>query len=207
MDRLNFQCQEFKAIGDSGRFTGYASVFGNVDLGFDIIERGAFKQFAKGRDGKIKVLNQHRMSDPIGVADVEQDDVGLKFDGQLILEAASARNAYALMKGGALDGMSIGFDVLEGGAEVMNSGVRQLKALKLWEISPVTFGMNPLAGIDSVKGISTIRAFEELLRDVAGFSHREAKAIAAEGYRGFAGLRDDDLSDAQIKEFIAGLGQ
>jgi len=185
---------EFKAFGDSGSFEGYASIFGNIDLGGDIIVRGAFKEFVKGRDGKVKVLNQHRMSDPIGVAEVTADDKGLRFQGQLILEAPAARSAYALMKGGALDGMSIGYDVLPGGGKVLESGVRELTALKLWEISPVTFGMNPLAGIDSVKQagqITTIREFEDFLRDGAGFSHSQAKAIAADGWKALQTTRDE----------------
>ncbi len=187
-------CTEYKAIGDTGSFEGYAAMFGNVDLGGDIIERGAFKEMSKLRNGKIVVLNQHRQSDPIGIADVEQDDKGLKFQGQLILETASARAAHALMKAGALDGMSIGYDVLPGGAEIMKSGVRTLKALKLWEISPVTFGMNPLAGIDSVKAaeqLKTIREFEDFLRDVGGFSVQRAKQIASVGWGQVNDARDE----------------
>ncbi len=193
MNSLDLQI-EFKAFGESsGAFEGYASMFGNVDLGGDVIERGAFKEIAKGRDGRVKVLYQHNMRDPIGVAEVEQDDHGLKFKGQLILESASARGAYALMKGGALDGMSIGYDVLPGGAEQLKSGVRRLTALKLWEISPVTFGMNPLAGVDSVKGladrITTAREFEAFLRD-AGFSKSRALQLVSGGWRAIEGLRD-----------------
>jgi uncharacterized protein len=189
---------EFKAFGDSGSFEGYASIFGNVDLGGDVIERGAFKEIIKGRDGKVKVLNQHSTRDPIGVAEVKQDDKGLYFQGQLILEAPSARSAYALMKGGALDGMSIGYDVLEGGAKILESGIRQLKALKLWEISPVTFGMNPLAGIDSVKtagNITTIREFEDFLRDAGGFSKAQATDIAVGGWKKLNDRRDAGEAD------------
>jgi len=195
---------EIKSFGDSGSFEGYASIFGNVDLGGDVIERGAFKEIVKGRDGKVKILNQHSMRDPIGVAEVKQDDKGLHFQGQLILEAASARSAYALMKGGALDGMSIGYDVLEGGAKVLESGIRQLKSLKLWEISPVTFGMNPLAGIESVKqagSITTIREFEDFLRDAGGYSKSAAVAIAAGGFKALQDRRDSGGADG-IKEVL-----
>lgn len=190
---------ELKSFGDSGSFDGYAAIFGNVDLGGDVIERGAFKDIVKGRNGKVKILNQHNMRDPIGVADVKEDDTGLRFEGQLILESASARSAYALMKGGALDGMSIGYDVLEGGAKILQSGIRQLKALKLWEISPVTFGMNQMAGIDSVKliqQITNIRDFEDFLRE-SGFSKADAVAIASGGYKKLQDRRDSgDAEDA-----------
>lgn len=196
---------EFKAFGDSGSFEGYAAVFGNVDLGGDILMRGAFKEIVKGRDGKVKVLNQHRTSDPIGVADVKADDKGLHFQGQLILEAPAARSAYALMKGGALDGMSFGYDVLPGGGKVLESGVRELTAIKLWEISPVTFGMNPLAGIDTVKAsvqITTTREFEDFLRDAGGFSKAQAIAIASGGFKAMQGLRDAGDAEAAAKQLL-----
>lgn len=199
---------EVKAFGDAGSFEGYASIFGNVDLGGDVIERGAFKEIVKGRDGKVKVCNQHRMTDPIGVAEVSQDDKGLYFKGTLILEAPSARTAYALMKGGALDGMSIGYDVLPGGAKVLESGIRQLKSLKLWEISPVTFGMNPLAGIDSVKStiaagaLPSLREFEEFLRE-AGFSKTQATAIAGNGLRPL--LRSESVNNTAGDAIMAAL--
>lgn len=202
---------EIKAFGDSGSFEGYAAIFGNVDLGGDVIERGAFKEIIKGRNGKIKILNQHNVRDPIGVADVKQDDIGLRFDGQLILESASARSAYALMKGGVLDGMSIGYDVLEGGAKILESGIRQLKSLKLWEISPVTFGMNPLAGIDSVKTIqvqqiTNIRDFEDLLRE-SGFSKADAVAIASGGFKKLQDRRDSGDADdvKQLHKYLNSL--
>jgi len=204
MKTLNLPFEfETKAFGDSGSFEGYASIFGNVDLGGDVIERGAFTEIVKGKDGKVKILNQHNSRDPIGVAEVSQDAKGLYFKGQLILEAPSARSAYALMKGGALEGMSIGYDVLEGGAKILESGIRQLKALKLWEISPVTFGMNPLAGIDSVKEISAItniREYEQFLRD-SGFSKTQAVALASTGWVGIQRSRSDsDDGEAKAKQ-------
>lgn len=194
-----------KAFGDSGSFEGYASIFGNVDLGGDVVERGAFKEIVKGRNGLVKILYQHNPRDPIGTAEVKQDDKGLSFRGQLILEAASARSAYALMKGGALDGMSIGYDVLDGGSKVLESGIRMLTGLKLWEISPVTFGMNMLAGIDSVKAasqITNIREFEDFLRDVGGFSKAQARLLASGGWKAMPDQRDADGDADPAQQYI-----
>ncbi len=203
MKFLNFPVElETKAFGDSGTFKGYAAIFGNVDLGGDVIERGAFKEIVTNSKNQVVVLNQHNMRDPVGVAEVKADDKGLGFEGQFILEAASARSSYALAKGGALTGMSIGYDVLSGGAKILESGIRQLNALKLWEISLVTFGMNPLAGIDSVKqagNITTIREFEDFLRDAGGFSKSQAMAIASGGWKTLEDRRDSgDASDAKV---------
>lgn len=194
MKRLNIPT-EFKAAGDAGAFEGYASVFGNVDLGGDVIERGAFKEIVKNAAGKVVVLWQHGQRDPIGVAEVKQDDRGLRFNGELVLEDPLGRRAHAHMKAGSVNGMSIGFDVLAGGAEILQSGVRVLKALKLWEISVVTFGMNQLAGIDGVKQVTTIREFEEFLRDAGGFSKAQALLLASKGWGALQDRRESGDGD------------
>lgn len=194
---------EFKAAGDNGEFTGYASMFGNVDLGGDVIERGAFKEIVKNAAGKVVVLWQHATRSPIGVADVKQDDKGLSFTGSLVLEDPQARTAQAHMKAGSVRGMSIGYDVLDGGAKILESGIRQLTGLKLWEISVVTFGMNPLAGVDSVKhasAIGTIRDYEDFLRDVGGFTGRQAKLLASAGYGALQSARDESGEDGAVKQ-------
>jgi hypothetical protein len=202
---------ETKAFGDAGSFEGYAGIFGNIDEGGDILERGAFKEIAKNPDGRVIVCNQHRMTDPIGTAEVEEDSKGLHFRGSLVLEAPSARTAYALMRAKALCGMSFGYDVLAGGAELLKSGVRRLKALKLWEISPVTFGMNPLAGVTDVKTLiregklPSLPEFEEFLRE-AGFSKTQATAIAGKGLSQL--LRSESGSDAAaqaVRQALAAL--
>lgn len=205
MKTLDFPL-EIKALSDAGDFSGYASVFGNVDEGGDIVERGAFKEMVKTKDGKVLVLYQHSQRDPIGKASVREDDTGLHVEGKLILGDAIARKAYELMKGGALDGMSIGYDVLPGGAEMTNGGNRKLKALKLWEVSIVTFGMNPLARVDAVKQragqLSTIREFEDFLRDEAGFSNAQAKAIASGGWKALDSARDETDRGVAVDQLI-----
>jgi hypothetical protein len=201
---------EYKAAGDSGSFSGYASIFGNIDLGGDIVERGAFKEVVTNGDGMVTALWQHDSRAPIGLAKVRQDDRGLAFEGQLVLEDPMARKALAHMKAGSVRGMSIGFDILPGGAEIMESGVRLLKSLKLWEVSVVTWGMNPLAGVTSAKErlrqITDIRAFEDFLREEGGFSNAQAKLLASGGWRKLATAREETgggLDEAaQVLEYI-----
>ena len=195
---------EWKGLGDTGEFSGYASVFGNIDQGGDIVERGAFKEMVKTRDGKTLILFQHRSDSPIGKADVKEDDHGLKVEGKLILEDPVARRAYTGMKAGTFDAMSFGFDVLPGGSEMTSAGIRRLKELKLWEVSVVTFGMNALARIDSVKAagqITTIREYEDFLRDEAGFSHAQAKLLASGGWKSLQSARDG-AGDAGVQTII-----
>lgn len=181
---------EVKALNDDGTFTGYAAIFGNVDLGGDVIERGAFKDVVRNEDGKVVVLWQHRAGDPIGVADVSEDAKGLRFEGSLVLEDPTARKARAHMMRKSVRGMSIGYDTLK---DEIREGVRYLKELRLWEISLVTFGMNPVAGIESVKSkqITTIREFEDWLRDEGGFSNAQAKLLASGGWKQLQTARDE----------------
>jgi HK97 family phage prohead protease len=188
---------EFKTVGDDGTFSGYASIFGNVDLGGDVVERGAFSRgdMELTKDGAVRIADSHNLRVIIGKAMVEQDDTGLKFSGQLILGLQAARDAHLRMKAGVLDGMSIGYDSLED--EMTTAGVRKLKRLKLYEISPVTFGMNPLARIESVKSrqITTIREFEDFLREEAGFSNAQAKLLASGGWKSLQKARDETGED------------
>lgn len=206
MDTKSFAC-EFKSLDPDGSFSGYASVFNNVDLGGDVVMPGAFKKLELTKDGMIRVLNSHSTRDPIGKASVREDDHGLHFDGKLILDLPSARNVYSLMKSGVMDGMSIGYDVLD--YEVTKAGVRKLTGLRLWEISTVVFGMNELARIETVKSaaeIKTIRDFENVLRDL-GFSAARAKQIASVGFTAKETERDaNDIAGVKrLSEIIKSL--
>lgn len=205
---------EYKAPGDTGTFSGYASIFGNVDLGGDIVERGAFKEFVTNAEGKVVTLWQHDTRQPIGVATVHQDMKGLAFEGALVMEDATARRAHAHMKAGSVRGMSIGFDVLANGSRMSEDGAtRHLTDLKLWEISVVTWGMNPLATVldakEKLRQLSTIRDFEDFLRDEGGFSRAQAKLLASGGWKTLQLARDERSDgsgdEAAILETIRGI--
>lgn len=199
---------ELKSLTEDGQFSGYAAIFNNVDLGYDVVLPGAFKKknMVLTKDGQIRVLYQHDMDKPIGKARVEEDEKGLYFEGQLILENSVARNAYVVMKAGVLDGMSFGYDVLPGGAEYTEGGVRRLSSCKLWEISPCTFGMNPKARVEDVKRagqITTIREFEDLLRDACGYSNAQAKLLASGGWKALQSARDESGSgNVDVEQLI-----
>lgn len=188
---------EIKALNEDGSFSGYASIFGNVDRGADVVERGAFKEIIRNEEGKVVVLWQHSQREPIGVADVRQDEKGLYFDASLVLEDPTARKARAHMLAKSVRGMSIGYDVLK---DEIKEGIRYLKEIRLWEISLVTFGMNQMAGVDYAKSadqVSNIREYEELLRE-AGFPRAAAKKLASGGWPALDGQRDVDV-DADLK--------
>lgn len=140
---------EIKEIArEEGVFTGLASVYGNVDLGGDVVEPGAFTATLKARKSQVPVLWQHDTREPIGLGDLQDSKDGLIIRGRLTLASPVAQKAYALLKDGVLRGLSIGFETIR---EDMRGSVRHLKELRLWEVSLVTFGMNEEALVSSVK--------------------------------------------------------
>jgi len=165
-----------------GEFEGYGSVFGNKDLGNDVIEKGAFAKSLRRRKAKgVKLLYQHKSDMPIGVFDeIKEDEHGLVVKGRLALKTQAGAEAYELLKMGALDGLSIGFRVNP--KEVSydkRGGKRIIKEVDLMEVSLVTFPMNPQATVRSVKGEEiSIREWENGLRDAFSLSRSEAKVAA-----------------------------
>jgi phage head maturation protease len=62
-----FELTELKASDGGGwSFTGYASTYGNVDAGGDVVMRGAFDA-SLGLRKKRPLLWQHDLREPIGV--------------------------------------------------------------------------------------------------------------------------------------------
>ena len=165
-----------------GMFEGYGSVFGNKDLGNDVIEKGAFTKSIKRRTNKgVKLLYQHKSDMPIGVFDeIKEDDHGLVVKGRLALKTQAGAEAYELLKMGALDGLSIGFKINP--SEVSydrRANKRIIKEVDLMEVSLVTFPMNPQATVRSVKGQEiSIREWEKGMRDAFNLSRSESKMAA-----------------------------
>ncbi len=183
---------QVKAADDSGLFSGYGSVFGNVDSYGEIVAPGAFldsieETKAKGRT--FPVLWQHRTGEPIGdwdISSIKEDDHGLFGTGNLWLgDAPYANIALRGMKSKAVTGLSIGYYVRESSYDE-KVGVRTLTKLDLVEISIVTTPANDDARVDAIKsklahgGLPTLREFEELLRE-AGFSKTQSAVIANRG--------------------------
>ncbi len=193
---------QVKALDDAqGTFEGYGAVFGNKDSYGDIIVKGAFNNHLVGNPASsVKLLWQHDSRMPIGVYEqIKEDDNGLFVKGKLLVnEIEKAKEAYALLKAGAISGLSIGYTINSNGSEMGKDGNHYLKELSLWEISVVTFPANNQANVSSVKAceIDNIRDFEKCLRDV-GFSKEKAKAIAANGFKAIGGQRDVDEQAAE----------
>ncbi|MCP8937789.1 HK97 family phage prohead protease [Alsobacter sp. SYSU M60028] len=113
---------------------------------------GAFAQsLAKRGVAGVRMLWQHDPHEPVGAWSVIREDArGLFVRGRLNLAVARARELLALMRQGALDGLSIGFKTETARADP-RSGVRRLTRVDLWEISLVTFPLLPQARVAAVK--------------------------------------------------------
>lgn len=183
----------FKAdeVKEDGTFTGYGSVFGNIDSYRDVVAPGAFaKSIAqiKSSGNPLPALWQHRSSEPIGgYTDLMEDSHGLKVGGFLLKDdIPRANEAYALMKRRVIRGLSIGYYVVESSYSEKDN-IHTLLELELVEISIVTFPANEDALIGDVKSalvkggrMPSMREFEDFLCE-AGFSNTEAKAVAGNG--------------------------
>lgn len=179
---------EIRAIGEDGRIEGYGSVFGTEDSYGDIIAAGAFKASiaAHKQAGTMPaMLWQHEADEPCGVwLEMSEDAKGLKVVGQLCLQTTCGREAYALLKMGAVRGLSIGF-VSKAWQYDTSTDIRTLTEVDLWEVSLVTFPANKLATVTGVKSSSTnvddIHApkdAEHILRE-AGMSKADALAFVS----------------------------
>lgn len=145
-----------KSISDDGEyatFKGYASTFGNEDSYGDVIERGAFTKTASEANGSLPMLWQHDTDEVIGTYPaMAENQQGLEVEGQIVLATQRGREAYALLKAGAIKSMSIGFTIPDGKADYdQEQQVRRIREVRLWEISLVTFPANAKAAITQVK--------------------------------------------------------
>jgi HK97 family phage prohead protease len=212
------------AVDDAGTFTGYGSIFGNLDSYGEIVEPGAFaKSLARHAREKTSplMLWQHDSWEPIGVWDeLVEDQKGLKGVGRLLKGVQKADEAYIRLKAGAVRGLSIGYREIKVEPEGNN---RRLKELDLMEISIVSFPANNRARVDAVKHDSwgrleefmralrdgeprPIKEFEDLLRE-AGAPKSMAVAIASSGYakaiRSESGGKATDEAVAALKGAVA----
>jgi hypothetical protein len=147
--------------GKFGLFSGHAAVFGNEDAYGDIIQPGAFTatiNSLKSSNRKLKMLWQHDYFNPIGIFPrFEEDRKGLSVDGEINLEVAKGAECYALMKQGAIDSLSIGYETIK---DEVKKSLRFLLEVKLWEASPVTFEANNEALLTSVKMNDLLQAMK-----------------------------------------------
>lgn len=170
---FSFKAASVKADTDPnfGVIEGYASTFGNVDLGLDIVDKGAFKKTLRDNGGKVAILADHNPTEQIGWNEKgEEDDTGLFVVGKLNLVVQKAKERYALAKQafdiGAPAGLSIGYTTIKGEPDTENPRIRRLKELKLWEYSLVTFPMNTSAMLTAAKSMGALDKATFLIKEL-----------------------------------------
>ncbi len=194
---------QIKAAGDDGTVEGYGSVFGVRDNYDDVIAKGAFDASLKDHKSAgtmPAMLWQHDSSQPIGIwTEMVEDSKGLRIKGQLALETVQGKEAHALLKMGALNGLSIGF-MSKQWAYDKETDVRTLTQIDLWEVSLVTFPANEKARVTNVKAspddVSTPKDAERILRE-AGFSKADATGFVSRLMRMGDERRESAQSTAQ----------
>jgi len=135
---------------DEGTFTGYAATFSkHPDSYGDIIDPGAFTKTLKEQGNQIVSLWNHSIMEPIGKpTEIGEDKKGLLIKAKLSLGVQRAREVLSLMKDGVVTRMSIGYETIK---QSYDEGIRHLKEVKLYDVSPVVFAANPDAVIIGVK--------------------------------------------------------
>lgn len=120
------------------RLAGYASVFDVADRGGDVVARGAFADAI----APLPLLWQHLPGEPIGFVEaLAEDQRGLRITAQIVGTGRGA-GAAALVKAGALTGLSFGYRVKASSPLRTGNRIgRRLERLELVEVSLVTFPM------------------------------------------------------------------
>ncbi|MET4595773.1 MULTISPECIES: HK97 family phage prohead protease [unclassified Sphingomonas] len=172
-----------KKLSEAGQLEGLAAGYGNIDSHGEIFAPGAFAKaiagIGNGRSPAMLLHHDHRR--PAGRWDTfaETRD-GLTAKGALALDAVDGREAYALLKAGALTGLSVGFRPVKSTQGA--GGTTIITEAELYEVSLVSVPSNPATKISDVKAVANVRELEVHLREL-GLSGRRAKAAAAAAFR------------------------
>ena len=201
---LTLAATGLKMTGDGRKFSGYASAFGGVDSYGDTILPGAYKATIGERSRPIAMRWNH-YGPVIGKwTKMEEDETGLFVEGELTQGHSVAEDAYALLKHGAVTGLSIGYRAVK---EMENdTGGYDLAEIDLIEISVVESPADLAAQVSNVKSdikeADSLKDYERILRD-AGFTRADATALVS----GIKSLHQSDSEAESQTAAIAGLFQ
>ena len=128
---------------------GYGSYFDNKDSDQDIIRKGAYKKTIEENGERVKYLYQHNMMQPIGkMEELYEDEKGLVFVAS-IPKTSLGNDVIELMKAGVITENSVGIMPI---VKENKDDYREIREVKLYEISAVTLAANDQAKIIDVKG-------------------------------------------------------
>ena len=185
---------KFADVGE-GQIAGYAATFNGLPDGYgDTIAPNAFTKSLKriaAEARTVPMLWSHSPSEPIGTwSELREDGRGLFVRGQLNGEVARAREIRALAVQKAVTGISIGFEVPDGGRRKAADGSFRLEEIELWECSLCVFPANASARLTDVK-IGSKSELIDVLRE-RGFAKAAATRLAGGGWPALASGDDDE---------------
>lgn len=198
------------------------AVFGNQDEGNDILMPGSFKKTISENGQKVRVLDQHNtdsimrsIGKPVEIMEIGRDELpeetkakfpdasgGVKAKVQFFMDTPEGKGAFIRIKEGGIDEWSFGYDVSDRAyVKVDGQQIRRIKQLKLYEFSPVLWGMNPATSTISAKSKQETKAVTEF-QDLS-FADRDTNwdgAEAEENVRVWAG-GGEDLAETDWPEY------
>lgn len=159
---------------------GYAAIWDKVDSCGDLLVKGCCDKSLQERgpesqtNRKILLLNQHKMTEPLGKPVVlKSDDIGLYFECT-IDDIQRGKEALTQIKSGTINQVSIGFnyvwDKCEFKENVLIDGVTypevfMVKEIVLWEISLVSFGMNEYTSVTTKSTSEEIKSLQDEINE------------------------------------------
>ena len=204
---------QIKSLNDR-EFAGYGSIFGNVDLGGDVVAPGAFTKSLKRyqKEGSLPLM--FWAHDPAQVpgmwTEMSEDSKGLYVKGTLA-DTQLGNEVRTLLGMKAVRGLSIGFSIAPNGVDY-DDDVRVIKNAELWEVSVVSLPMNPRAQVTHAKTrlsaageyVPTVQELATVKRELEswfrgrGFSKAAAIAYASMAFREDDGVTPKALQDDDI---------
>jgi HK97 family phage prohead protease len=172
-----------------GIVTGYFSAFNNIDSDGDVIVSGAYKKTVgeNGPMGRNRIMHllQHNPLMPLAKPmELIEDGKGLRFVSK-ITETSYGKDVIKLYAEGVFNEHSVGFEIVKSDNK---SGYREIREIKLWEGSTVTWGANPNTPIESMKSWDKPKS-EEMIAKFCNI------------------LRNGDISDESMIQIEIGLKQ
>jgi HK97 family phage prohead protease len=209
---------QFKFVEGGGSFKGYASVFDGLDSYNDTIMKGAYTDLIERmREGEVSMpkmfVNHRSYAIPPGKwVTLEEDEYGLKVEGQFTPGNPEGALIKAALRHNTLDGLSIGFEL--GDYEMIEDEekgyIRVIKSVKaLPEISIVTYPADDAARVDltsvksSLDNLNSMKDLEDFLREAGGFSKALATAVASRAKRISLGDPETKLTDEALPEELS----
>ena len=188
---------------DNFIFEGYASTFGNIDLGDDIVQLGAFQESLK-LNPQVPILWQHQMGEPIGISiELREDNKGLFVKATLPKNDTMVNGrVMPQMKVGSIREISIGFFIRESSFN-NDTQIRTLEKIALFEISLVTKAMNPQATVNDFKSfketeVKSLKDIETFLKE-GGMSRSDVKTLIS-NVKEFSNQRDADEEEVKQRD-------